>query len=620
MGDRDIVAAIVAGDPAGLAAAYDQYAASLHAYCRTLLGEPADAADAVQDTFVVAAAKAGGLRDPDRLRPWLYAVARNECHRRLRGRARQADLDEAAEPADDYTDLSEQAERAELRGLVVAAIGGLNPGDREVIELNLRHDLDGADLAQALGVPANQGHALASRARGQFERSLGALLVARTGRQDCAELNRLLAAWDGELTPLLRKRVSRHIENCEVCGERKRRVLSPAMLLTALPLVPLPAALRHQVLRLVSDDSPAAVEYCVHVAARSRPFDASGFPVQLAPVAGVRGRRRSGRSGRSGGPGGAAGGAAHARPAPGRSVLASVGVAAGLFLLGGGSVAWLLVTGAAHSLDVTSPQVGSVPSSAAAAAPPASSAPGAPSPKPAGLPHGPAQSGPASSAAGSGPAAPPPGSAPASAPVSPSSPPASSRPPAWPPPASPPPASSPPPTAPPRPGVLAESPAVVVLAPDKGADGAAGAIAARRVTARRTAAGGRQAAAGGRQVAAGGQAAVAGTWSGTFTLTATGGPVSFAIRAPAPFTVRPARGTVFPGQPVTVTVSVAAGDGVPFLTTLAVRPGGLPVLVEFPPAKSPPSSPPPSQPPASSPPPSSDPPPPSDSPPPTQPE
>src|ERR1700729_3791275 len=310
MGDRDIVAAIIGGDPAGLAAAYDQYAASLHAYCRTLLGEPADAADAVQDTFVVAAAKAGGLRDPDRLRPGLYAVAPHQGHRRLRARARQAELGEGADLADGYADLSEQAERTELRGLVLAAIGGLNPGDREVIELNLRHDLDGADLAEALGGPANQGHALASRARGQFERSLGALLVARTGRADCTELNRLLAAWDGELTPLLRKRVSRHIENCEVCGERKRRVLSPAMLLTVLPLVPIPAALRHQVLRLVSDDSPAAVEYCLHVAARSRPFDAAGFPVQLAPVAQVRGRRRSG------GPGAGAGGPAATRPAP----------------------------------------------------------------------------------------------------------------------------------------------------------------------------------------------------------------------------------------------------------------------------------------------------------------
>ena len=64
MRDREIVAAIVAGDPAGLAAAYDRYAAVLHVYCRSLLAEPADAADVVQDTFVIAAAKLADLRDP----------------------------------------------------------------------------------------------------------------------------------------------------------------------------------------------------------------------------------------------------------------------------------------------------------------------------------------------------------------------------------------------------------------------------------------------------------------------------------------------------------------------------------------------------------------------------
>ena len=62
--DREIVAAILAGDPAGLAAAYDHYASALYTYCRSLLTEPADAADAVQDTFVVAASKLAGLREP----------------------------------------------------------------------------------------------------------------------------------------------------------------------------------------------------------------------------------------------------------------------------------------------------------------------------------------------------------------------------------------------------------------------------------------------------------------------------------------------------------------------------------------------------------------------------
>ena len=90
MRDSEVVAAIVAGDADGLAEAYDRYAAPLYTYCRSLLREPADAADAVQDTFVIAASKLAGLRDQSRLRPWLYAVARNECRRRLRENASAA--------------------------------------------------------------------------------------------------------------------------------------------------------------------------------------------------------------------------------------------------------------------------------------------------------------------------------------------------------------------------------------------------------------------------------------------------------------------------------------------------------------------------------------------------
>jgi DNA-directed RNA polymerase specialized sigma24 family protein len=82
MQDRDVVAAVVAGNPDGIAEAYDRYAASLHAYCHSMLPGP-EAAEVVQDTFIIAVSKLGGLRDPDRLDAWLHAVARNECLRRL---------------------------------------------------------------------------------------------------------------------------------------------------------------------------------------------------------------------------------------------------------------------------------------------------------------------------------------------------------------------------------------------------------------------------------------------------------------------------------------------------------------------------------------------------------
>jgi len=278
-----MVAAITAGQPDGLAAAYDRYAPALYAYCRSLLGEPADADDAVQDTFIIAAAKLGGLRDPGRLRPWLYAVARNECRRRLRSRALSAPLDEAGEVTDETVDLGADAERAELRALVDAVLAGLNPRDREIIELNLRHDLAGRDLADTLGVSVNQAHALASRARSQFETSLGALLVARTGRESCPELAAGLQGWDGQLDVLLRKRVNRHIERCETCGARKRRELSPAMLLGVLPVALIPAGLRDQLLHLIGDLSPVPSAYRAGVISRAGPFGRSGFPKPLDP-------------------------------------------------------------------------------------------------------------------------------------------------------------------------------------------------------------------------------------------------------------------------------------------------------------------------------------------------
>ena len=83
-----MVAAVVAGEPDGIAEAYDRYAASLYAYCHSMLPRP-EAAEVVQDTFLIAVSRLDGLRDPDRLDAWLHAVARNECLRRLRTRGRR---------------------------------------------------------------------------------------------------------------------------------------------------------------------------------------------------------------------------------------------------------------------------------------------------------------------------------------------------------------------------------------------------------------------------------------------------------------------------------------------------------------------------------------------------
>jgi RNA polymerase sigma factor (sigma-70 family) len=497
---REIVAAIAAGDPAGLAAAYDDYAPALYGYCRTLLSEPADAADAVLDTYLVAAVRLDGLHDPDRLRAWLYAVARNECFRRLRAYGLSAPPATAVAVTSSDPGLMLDPERAELHGLVVDALSGLDPGDREVIELNLRHVLDGDDLADVLGVSRRQAHGLVSRARAQFEGSLGALLAARTGGE-CAELEDILAGSDGEPAGVLHKRVNRHLDNCDVCGERERRELSAAMLLSMLPMVAIPASLREQVLRMTGDLSPAADRQRAIVARRAEPFDRSGFPRPAAP-------RRRGYG------------------VPAMTMAAGATVAAAV-LLGAGTV---LTLGVLHHKGPATASAATV-GPAAAAEPPlsADSHQGVtPSPSKPASRGGKQHSGLTITATGSPSPTPSPGGPGGQGQPSPHS--------SSPTPGRTSPSPSPSPSPPPSPGTLAVSPGSVTLSGTPG--------------------------------------------TASFTITASGGTVSYSIANPDPadLAVSPLTGTLSAGQSATVSVTMT-GAGLAAETDLTVSPGGLTVAV-----------------------------------------
>ncbi len=284
MGDREIVTLLAAGDPQGLELAYTAYADRIHDYARrTLRNDPSAAADVTQDTFLIALAKAGDLRDPDKFRPWLYAIARNECLRVLRASSRTTNLDPEIDlPAEGEPEMSTGMTDHDLRDLVHAAAAGLSPKDREVFDLGMRHDLSAAEIAAALGVSDNAAHAMLSRVRTQFEKTLGAYVVARSGREECPELASMLSGWDGDFDALWRKRIARHVSGCGRCAEVERRELAPSALLGVMPLFAAPLVLRDQLfgadLNLVSF-SPDLMERAHALADRAGPFERDGgFP------------------------------------------------------------------------------------------------------------------------------------------------------------------------------------------------------------------------------------------------------------------------------------------------------------------------------------------------------
>ncbi|MDO8392539.1 MAG: sigma-70 family RNA polymerase sigma factor [Actinomycetota bacterium] len=252
--DAQLVTAYTAGDRGALAGIYDRFSTGLYDTAAAMLRDRHEAADAMQDVFLIAAERMGQLREPERLKPWLYAILRNEVYRRSRkrGRALPTDFSALTGGAEMAAPIAPDAEgeavsAAELAELVRSAACGLDERDQLVLELSVRQGLQGADLAAALGVSAEQSYTLVHRMRDRVDRSLGALVVARAGRKDCADLADILRGWDGEFTVLIRKRVARHIESCETC-ERTKKKAAPIALLGVSPAFAAPPSLRDQIL------------------------------------------------------------------------------------------------------------------------------------------------------------------------------------------------------------------------------------------------------------------------------------------------------------------------------------------------------------------------------------
>ena len=79
--DSELVTGYLAGDVGAFGEIYDRYADELYDTASAMLSDRHAAADATREVFLVAAQRLQRLPDPDRLRPWLFAVLRTAIDR-----------------------------------------------------------------------------------------------------------------------------------------------------------------------------------------------------------------------------------------------------------------------------------------------------------------------------------------------------------------------------------------------------------------------------------------------------------------------------------------------------------------------------------------------------------
>jgi RNA polymerase sigma-70 factor (ECF subfamily) len=169
---------------------------ALHGFCVQLARDRSDGEDLLQETIIRAMRAYPGLREPERFKGWLFAIATNVWRDQLRARGRHlqtTSLDELNDDGDGFSlfqtitieDPFPYSDELHLDFLrlfrdedVQAAFGAINPAFRLPLILTVVHGFSCKEAAAVLGVPLGTLLSRLHRGRKQLERGLWEYAVA----------------------------------------------------------------------------------------------------------------------------------------------------------------------------------------------------------------------------------------------------------------------------------------------------------------------------------------------------------------------------------------------------------------------------------------------------------
>lgn len=176
--DDALVAAARGGDRAALEALLRRHHDRVHALCRRLAGNEADALDATQEALIAIVRGLPRFDGRARFSTWVHRVATNACLDELRRRGRRPvpGLPEERDPEaggavpDPRAGLATEAVADRLE--IDAALAELTPEFRAAVVLRDLCELDYAEIAEVLDVPPGTVRSRIARGRAQLARLL----------------------------------------------------------------------------------------------------------------------------------------------------------------------------------------------------------------------------------------------------------------------------------------------------------------------------------------------------------------------------------------------------------------------------------------------------------------
>jgi RNA polymerase sigma factor (sigma-70 family) len=225
---------------------YALYGERLYKFAYHLAGNPHDAADLVQETFVRVLPKLDSL-DPETLDlgAYLFATERNLFLKSVERAKRQQPVEEIPEPTGPRPiedDPQRSALLADQQERVRRANAALAPRQRLVLALRELEDRSYAEIGELVGLKENAVAQLISRARLRLRDELRLVEVDRSKLpEECQAMLPLLSSYlDGQLKGAAADLTIAHVESCELCQKALTEMREASRLYRALIPIPFP--------------------------------------------------------------------------------------------------------------------------------------------------------------------------------------------------------------------------------------------------------------------------------------------------------------------------------------------------------------------------------------------
>jgi RNA polymerase sigma factor (sigma-70 family) len=172
--DPELLAAVAGGDLSAMRVLYDRHAPWLSARLTRRCNSPEAVADVLQDTFLALWKGAERWRGDGEVAAWLWGIAIRKLVSRLRGRreALVLPLEEVAAARAPEPSAEDRVLLGPEYGDLGAALRGLSPEMRAVVQATVLDGLTTREAARLLGIPANTVKTRLHRAKAHLRRNL----------------------------------------------------------------------------------------------------------------------------------------------------------------------------------------------------------------------------------------------------------------------------------------------------------------------------------------------------------------------------------------------------------------------------------------------------------------